>query len=602
MPNLHSFHIPVMGTGFTIDTPLKVARYGISSVMSVDDNLMERIREHYCGIYGEVFVPIPKAEHDSRARRITEYLNFVHRRIQMQMEDLKASGFEPETEITKYYELLDDASPLKKEYLQMLSIKDAGDRLEAQDRLRQKVTAGSIDINILTKLDRENYKEGNALPQEYSDAKAALRGFANSNLNSSVIFSAGLNTYLYSYVENFKDFYADGEGRIKKRIILKVSDFRSAFTQAKIFAKKGIWISEYRIESGLNCGGHAFPTEGYLLGPILQEFKDKRKEFLGQLYDIYAKALAEKKSVGSPPLPESRITVQGGIGTSGENRFLLRYYEVDGTGWATPFLLVPEATSVDADTLTKLSNVKEGDITLSNASPLGVPIYNLKNSKSEEVRLERIKAGHPGSPCLNGFMAFNKEFTKIPICTASSGYQRKKIKELRGRHLGEEEFKKECEKITDKACICHDLGDVALAKYGIKDKRHELVPAVCPGPNLVYFSGIHSLREMVDHIYGRINVLNRSKSRPNFFINELKLYVNYLKAKVSEASPQLTKKDVNYFVEFRKNLLDGIEYYKKLSDQFLEETEQARAKFLEDLMVLKEDLEAFTMSYEAVFS
>jgi len=30
----HSFHIPVMGTGFTIDTPLKVARYGISSVIS----------------------------------------------------------------------------------------------------------------------------------------------------------------------------------------------------------------------------------------------------------------------------------------------------------------------------------------------------------------------------------------------------------------------------------------------------------------------------------------------------------------------------------------------------------------------------------------
>ena len=26
----HTFHIPVMGTGFTIDTPLRVAKYGIS--------------------------------------------------------------------------------------------------------------------------------------------------------------------------------------------------------------------------------------------------------------------------------------------------------------------------------------------------------------------------------------------------------------------------------------------------------------------------------------------------------------------------------------------------------------------------------------------
>jgi hypothetical protein len=30
----HAFHIPVLGLGFSIDTPLKVARYGISSVIS----------------------------------------------------------------------------------------------------------------------------------------------------------------------------------------------------------------------------------------------------------------------------------------------------------------------------------------------------------------------------------------------------------------------------------------------------------------------------------------------------------------------------------------------------------------------------------------
>lgn len=31
----HSFHIPVMGIAFTIDTPIKVARFGISSVISI---------------------------------------------------------------------------------------------------------------------------------------------------------------------------------------------------------------------------------------------------------------------------------------------------------------------------------------------------------------------------------------------------------------------------------------------------------------------------------------------------------------------------------------------------------------------------------------
>lgn len=597
----HSFHIPIMGTGFTIDAALKVARYGISSVMSVDDNLMEKIRHYYCGIYGETYVPVPKQEPDSRARRITEYLNFVNRIVQRQMAELKASDFKPGTEITKYYELLDEASPLKEEYVRMLALTDAGKRREAQNLLREKVTAGSIDINILTKLDRENYRGGERLPQEYSDAKAAVRGFAKSAVNSSVVFSAGLNTYLYSYVENFPDFYADENGQIRKKITLKVSDFRSAFTQAKIFAKKGIWVSEYRIESGLNCGGHAFPTDGYLLGPILQEFKDKRNEFIEQLFEIYTKALAEKKNIHSPRLPHTRITVQGGIGTSDENRFLLRYFEVAGTGWGTPFLLVPEVTAVDPDTLAKLANLGENDIYLSQASPLGVPIFNLRTSKSEEARRQRIEAGRPGSPCLNGFMAFNTEFTKIPICAASTQYQKKKIKELRDRHLSEDEFKKQYEKVVEKACICHDLGDVALAKYGLIDKRFELTPAVCPGPNLVYFSGVHSLKEMVDHIYGRINLLNKTKIRPNLFINELKLYVNYLKTKVSDAMPHLTAKDAGYFVEFRKNLLNGIEYYRKLSENFLEETEQYRMKFLEDLAVLKNDLEVLTNSYSAAF-
>ena len=38
-PTQHQFHIPVMGLGFTIDTPVKIARYGINSAISiVEDN------------------------------------------------------------------------------------------------------------------------------------------------------------------------------------------------------------------------------------------------------------------------------------------------------------------------------------------------------------------------------------------------------------------------------------------------------------------------------------------------------------------------------------------------------------------------------------
>ena len=48
MKHAHSFHIPVMGIGFTIDSPLKVAQYGIDSVISlVDDILLEKLRKMY---------------------------------------------------------------------------------------------------------------------------------------------------------------------------------------------------------------------------------------------------------------------------------------------------------------------------------------------------------------------------------------------------------------------------------------------------------------------------------------------------------------------------------------------------------------------------
>ena len=44
--------------------------------------------------------------------------------------------------------------------------------------------AGSIDVNIMSKLDRTNYaKDGTILSDEFNDAKAALRGYAESTLN-----------------------------------------------------------------------------------------------------------------------------------------------------------------------------------------------------------------------------------------------------------------------------------------------------------------------------------------------------------------------------------------------------------------------------------
>ena len=64
-----------------------------------------------------------------------------------------------------------------------------------------------------------------------------------------------------------------------------------------------------------------------------------------------------------------------GIGTYEEDKFLHRHYNIESTGWGTPFLLVPEATTVDEATLKLLCAAKEKDVVLSRNSPLGVRFY-----------------------------------------------------------------------------------------------------------------------------------------------------------------------------------------------------------------------------------
>ena len=62
---------------------------------------------------------------------------------------------------------------------------------------------GSIDANIMVKGDRDIYRDGEKMPARYSDASAALRGFAQSTLASSIVFSAGMNPRLYAYAAEF---------------------------------------------------------------------------------------------------------------------------------------------------------------------------------------------------------------------------------------------------------------------------------------------------------------------------------------------------------------------------------------------------------------
>ena len=562
---LHNFHIPVMGLAYTIDSPIRVAQYGISSVISIiDDEILEKMKNFYTKKFNLDYLGISTKTEDYRAKRVTAYLDMVDDIVNEKFESFKQEISKNKEALKDFMTMLPNTSDLKNSLQNLISQKDNwGDSIK--NFIEANLIPGSIDVNIMTKVDKDNYKKNEQLPVMYNDAHASLRGFANSKLSSSMVLSAGMNPRLYSYMEEFEDFFPNENGILKKKIILKVSDFRSAMIQGNFLAKKGLWVSEYRIESGLNCGGHAFATEGMLLGPIMEEFKQKKNELIQSAHALMINALEQKgKHLVSKPL-EMKITVQGGVGTSEEHDFLLATYDVDSVGWGSPFLLVPEATSVDTETRNLLLKAKEQDFYLSKISPLGVPFNTVKGTSNELLKHQKEAKGKHGSSCPKKLLALSKEFSQEGTCTASKKYQDIKLEELYAQKelLSAEEFDKRKSEITDKACLCVGLVNAAYMEQGLEIKGEKQGVVICPGPNIAFFDKEVSLLEMVKHIYGNTNILSDIQ-RPNMFINELKMYVDYLKKEITDSSIQITQSQSKKWNAFKKNMLEGIEYYHNL--------------------------------------
>jgi hypothetical protein len=558
----HSFHIPVMGIDFTIDSPIKIAAYGINSTISlVDDVLMEKMRAFYSEKFAIPYESITNKVEDSRAKRITAYLNMVDHIVRDKFEQLKQSISETGEEFEKYMNMLPDYAEIKKQFN---SFFDSNKTIEdIRKWANQHLQMGGIDVNIMTKLDKENTFNNEKLPMMFNDAHAALRGFANSNLHSSIVLSAGMNPRLYSYFEQLDCFFPNEHGKLDKKVILKISDYRSAFIQGKFLAKKGIWISEYRLESGLNCGGHAFGNEASLMGPILQEFFEKKQELVHDIYSVYIAALSDKaKPIPVNPLP-CKFTAQGGVGTAEEHQFLIDTYNLDSVGWGTPFLLVPEATTVDSETLELLCKAKGKDLYLSNISPLGVPFNSLLGSTKDAERLAWIEKGRPGSSCPREFAKLNTEFTEEVICTASRQYQSLKLKSLKEQDLDSILLETSIDLTLQKTCLCVGLGTSALLVNGLDTRQEGHGVSVCPGPNMAYYSKVVSLETMCKHIYGKLNLVDDSK-RPHVFIKELELNLSFYQKTIMEylAKPtDVVKKQIQIM---GKNIEHGIQYYREL--------------------------------------
>ena len=204
-------------------------------------------------------------------------------------------------------------------------------------------------------------------------------------------------------------------------------------------------------------------------------------------------------------------------------------------------------------------------------------------------RLALARDGKAGTPCIKGFLKFNTEFTEKPICTASRQYQTKKLKELEEKNLSGEAYQKAYDKIIEPECLCIGLGVSALMSKGLKVASTEKV-TICPGPNLAYFNKISTLKEMVDHIYGRMNILDNIP-RPNMFLKELNMYLDIFKKRVEDFLGNTDDvKEKKQLAKFRDNLLSGIDYYKTLFAEKKTEVVSELEKLVDKYPVLEKEI------------
>ena len=156
--NYHDFHIPVMGTGHSADTAIRVAPFGVTSVLSfVDDILLDKLRGYYAELYNLPYAKIPRQAEDGRAKRIQSYLETVKSIVNIKFEHIKQLPFFTKNDKEKYFELLPDDNSLKQDYKRLLMMNPGSERDALSEDLVNRMRAGSIDVNIMVKLDRANY-------------------------------------------------------------------------------------------------------------------------------------------------------------------------------------------------------------------------------------------------------------------------------------------------------------------------------------------------------------------------------------------------------------------------------------------------------------
>ena len=81
-------------------------------------------------------------------------------------------------------------------------------------------------------------------------------------------------------------------------------------------------------------------------------------------------------------------------------------------------------------------------------------------------------------------------------------------------------------------------------------------------------------------------------NRPNVFVKELRMYVEYLRNEISEYTNEISAGQIKKWNSFKNNLLEGIDYYKHLFSTI--------DFFKKDSMKIQTQLEKYRLELNAI--
>lgn len=114
---------------------------------------------------------------------------------------------------------------------------------------------------------------------------------------------------------------------------------------------------------------------------------------------------------------------------------------------------------------------------------------------------------------------------------------------------------------------------------------------------MAYYSKIMTLKNMTDHIYGRDYMISRT-DRPNMFIKELHIYIDFLKNKLEEVKKNINKKEEKYLLTFTNNMKEGVLYYQNLFSSITHSFEDIKQSVLKELELSENTLQNIVLEIE----